>query len=505
MPPWTRNTAGGWQKVMSRMHWSRSVYGFYQGCSQTSVYVLAIVLLICASLVGNYVNDPLAEMPSPSLPDSVGIDQASSSMKRIKAPKADKVTNDMKGQQDEFPWIIDIISVGSNVRPQYQAVQQRTFGSHHRVRHFWPVTESIDTDRDCPTGLTIEQVHAIRHFCSRRRKPTAVALAFRGLFASPQYLERKGNPAGWLCAQKRPIDALYKIAKGYYSLRHEIDTLPQFLMLVDDDTYVNLPAVLQYFENHSQYYLYDDNHQDSVLGADGTNTNDAPAVLIAGCLARVRWMNFSFPYGGWGTFFSRPTLRRFLQPLYCDFPLLSKKYGYTTTTKTRSETKTWNKAGIEMSQFVLHACERLRDNNMGEANYFQNGMSLLDLLYSYSSHQAYTNFTHWDRFGFCFHSDTALAYFANYYHITDHARSIPGMGHPRKTLWYDEDRIVSYRGSLRFAGQQLPGARKQQKECNHRNTTLCSLDAHLCHYVTPDHMQYLYEQQQKKNDNLPSY
>ena len=256
--------------------------------------------------------------------------------------------------------------------------------------------------------------------------------------------------AGWLCAQKRPIDGLYTIFRDYYSE----EDLPDYLLLLDDDTYVQIPAVLDYLQQYSGAHVF------------------------AGCLSRVRWMNFSFPYGGWGTFFSRKTLELWRHRLYCQRQSLN--------------------------DFEKFACERLRENQIGEMLLFREGMSLLELMHRYSEDQPYLKFDQWNEVGFCLHSDTALAYFVNFYRIAEHATTIPGGGHPRgKVMYYEEDRLLGYNGSLRFAGQQLFGARKQKKECLHKNDTLCTLSSHLCHYITPEHMMELFEGQRNGEWQLP--
>jgi hypothetical protein len=89
--------------------------------------------------------------------------------------------------------VIDIITVGSMTRPQYQKAQHQTFGSHPSVRHFFRLNEYNDTENDCHRNLTTEQVHAIRYRCSKDRKNYNTLQYFNRLFASPQYLEKKGE------------------------------------------------------------------------------------------------------------------------------------------------------------------------------------------------------------------------------------------------------------------------------------------------------------------------
>jgi hypothetical protein len=103
------------------------------------------------------------------------------------------VVYEEKGLINKPGFVIDIITVGSMTRPQYQEAQRQTFGSHPSVRHFFRLNEFNDTEIDCHQNLTTEQVHAIRYRCSKDRKIYNTLQYFNRLFASPQYLEKKGE------------------------------------------------------------------------------------------------------------------------------------------------------------------------------------------------------------------------------------------------------------------------------------------------------------------------
>ena len=97
----------------------------------------------------------------------------------------------------------------------------------------------------------------------------------KGHFASKTWLDKKKNAIGWMCAQRRPMHGLYKVLKKYESL--DID-LPTHLIVVDDDTYMNL-ELLQ-----------------SLVAEDPA---DIPLVR-PGCLVRlpIHQFNFTFAFGG---------------------------------------------------------------------------------------------------------------------------------------------------------------------------------------------------------------
>jgi hypothetical protein len=381
---------------------------------------------------------------------------------------------------------IDILSIGSITRPHYQQAQLETAGRHPAVRNFFPITERNDTEATCHVELNMSHVYAVHHYCSRKKKVGYPLLNwFNLLFASPQYLKKKGHAPGWLCAQKRPIDGLVSVISQY---RQRLSTkvnsttaaavLPDYLFVVDDDTYVNMDPVLEQL-----LFILFQQH-------DGSTIKNAH--YIAGCLSRARFMNFSFPYGGWGTFVSRAALENWMRPIHC-----TPASTTTTTNSSRTETTARRlqefeepRPSIEKDPFVSHACGRLSENRIGEANVFRNGMSVSDLLYAYTMDQAYLDVVKWSGPGFCLHSDTAFSYFVHFYRIGVHA-SVTGQQNRRWS--FDEDRITGYKGSTRFLGQQLKGSRAEKGQCNHRNDTLCTHEAELCHYITPERMRELYQ------------
>jgi hypothetical protein len=105
----------------------------------------------------------------------------------------------------------------------------------------------------------------------------------RNFYAHDPWLLKKQNPGGWLCAQTRPIVALYKVALRKYRM----EELPDYLIIVDDDTHLNLPMIHDYFQSDPTYF--------------------AAARTIAGCLVRkhVWQLHFTLAFGGYGIFFSK--------------------------------------------------------------------------------------------------------------------------------------------------------------------------------------------------------
>jgi len=338
--------------------------------------------------------------------------------------------------------VVDMISTGSQTRMDYLKAQKDIYGKH--LRNFRVVTETNDTEKECWKELNLTSVYQIRDYCSSKaNKQSSVSSLQQRLYASKQYLDKKGP--GWLCAQKRPIDALYRVLTVEYTQQK----LPDVLFLVDDDTYLNLTAILPQLSLVQPSYT-------------------------TGCLSRVRYANFSFPYGGWGVWMTKSTLKRWRMPLNC------------STGSAALAIPSWNESTSEKS-FQSQACNQLKQNLAGEQAVYEEGMSLIELLHRYVHQFPYLEYVSGAN-TFCWHSDTVLAYFINYYHLTDHAKLL-GDGHPR--FVYHEDRITGHRGSLRFAGKQSWKAKEQKKECHHRDDGTCDASAHACHGVTPGHMKEL--------------
>lgn len=249
-----------------------------------------------------------------------------------------------------FEPVIDILSIGSRTRTVYQRSQENTFGQHRHVRRFEKVTEEIDSDQTCHTNLTLPEIDKIKEYCSYQNAdvPSQAARLVR------QFLFEPEPKPGWMCAQKRPIDAIYK------ALTAPDRSLPDYLFIVDDDTFLNMENVVK------------------ILGEQFRP--DLPHKLTGCRFVYPRSIHFDFPYGGFGSILSRPVLENLLRPVDCESD----------------------------DGFSQLACTRLTQNLMGERAYFENGMSLLELLYRFTSANPFTDVDNWKNSGYCFHSDHTL-------------------------------------------------------------------------------------------------
>jgi hypothetical protein len=228
--------------------------------------------------------------------------------------------------------VLDILSIGSLTRLEYLQAQQETFGSHFSVRNFFNVTEEDDTDRQCQSTLTTEDLSQIRRFCQEHHTELSKYILPQKL------LKEKANPVGWLCAQTRPAIGLHKVLQHY-----KTQEMPDYLIIMDDDTYFNVEFFLHYMnqQNHSSLSSF----------------------AMAGCM--VPFPPFSFPHGGFGFMMSKAFLEKIMLSL--------------TSVKTIPD--------------------RLHERRL-----FQPGMNVVDLIYAYATDQPFSNYRNWTD-GFCAHSD----------------------------------------------------------------------------------------------------
>jgi hypothetical protein len=350
---------------------------------------------------------------------------------------------------------VDILSVGSVTRPDYQETQKETFGAHPAVRHFFRVAEKDDSDRGCSEILQLTDVEGIVQFCrskrlgKARRGQLSHFQKMRKNYATFRWLKKKQNPVGWMCAQKRPVDGLVSVLHSY----SRSSSLPDYLFVVDDDTFVNLHGVL------------------SVLSSSYPATE---AYAVAGCMVRSdrRVFNFTIPFGGFGLVLSRPVLQNFLTPIHCNVGAAAATGG-----------------GRVVAEAV---CQHVQRNEIGEQSLFQEGMTVADLMHHYVTAHSYQHYRNWTLPGYCFHSDWAMGYFINFYHMARHTTDDP--------LYQDvpQDRLHAYRGSQ--VGPGPDGKIAKLGECRHNNRPEqgggpCTAEAHFCHYATPQQMKELYHQQ----------
>ena len=127
---------------------------------------------------------------------------------------------------DEF--VIDIVSIGSQTRPQYLKGQIDTWAKHKSIRHYWGFSEATDYDKKCD-AMSDDDLAAHVHACKYSS------------FGWEPYIERfttkyygivegggtRYDQAGWICAQRRPGRTFGWIYAQYHG--DKISEIPDFL------------------------------------------------------------------------------------------------------------------------------------------------------------------------------------------------------------------------------------------------------------------------------------
>lgn len=299
-----------------------------------------------------------------------------------------KLSSSSSSDNSSRSFTVDILSVGSIQQLDLLHAQRTTFASHISIRNFFNVTENDDADPDCHKYLTWDDVQKVSSFC-RNRPPSGmshVSRHMRGKYARAQWLQKKKNPVGWMCAQVRPTSGLMKAYQHYRD--NIMEGLPDYFIIMDDDTYYDMEEFERNF--------------------GGMNSSEA--LYYAGCLVRdpVHQINFTFPFGGFGSILSKGALRNLFEPIHCPTPPLPS-----------------SSSSVLVNDQHQPLCDRIAENNVDERPSFQTGMNLAQLMYQYVNAHKYRDVNEWEQNdngggGFCMHSDWVIGYFANYYNVSRH-------------------------------------------------------------------------------------
>lgn len=118
---------------------------------------------------------------------------------------------------------------------------------------------------------------------------------------------------------------------------------------------------------------------------------------------------------------------------------------------------------------------------MLERNFFKNGMSVAELLSAYSQGLAFSEQSKWvNGKGFCFHSDQAIAYFVNYYHVAVPQEII-------QKIPIDDFMRMKYLGFINFNNT------KKNEQCAFTGDKCNATSSAICHYMTPQQMIRLWD------------
>jgi hypothetical protein len=257
---------------------------------------------------------------------------------------------------------VDILSVGSVTRLDYMEAQIDTWGSHGSVRSFWGLSENDDFNSTCEK-MTEAEVDRIVDVCTSH-----IGLDYEiEKFVNHFYTLTEGYvhryDAGWLCAQRRVARGLGYLLSVFDVQEHEAD-LPDFLLVVDDDTYFDIGEFEEYLIENGML-------------------NSPKPQMVTGCVIEANdVLPYSFPYGGFALAINKEAIKRLYTPLYCD--------------------------GTAPNSFIQLACESLEEDRIGERALFRDGMSLMELFHIYAATTS-----------FCMHSDWLTGYMANYYNLSE--------------------------------------------------------------------------------------
>ena len=359
-----------------------------------------------------------------------------------------------KEPDEQVSLFVDIVSVGSMTKSNFQTAQEETFRTHPSVRNYYRITELNDTDATCHTDLTYPKLQQIISYCKspkNRRQTSHTSSLLRKLVYSPK------NHTGWMCAQKRPIDGLY-IALQQYMMQNV--PIPKYLFIIDDDTYLNMRALSS---------LLPQNHSDVTTAPGHHNTPQ----LLTGCRYNYpQEEHFMFPFGGFGTIMSQSVIQNLITPINC------------TSSSSDGDDDDNSINDTNGRGFVKAACWRLQQNIMGELPYFRDGMTLGDLMYEYTKQLSFMQVDSWKNGqGFCFHSDHALGYFFGYYHVAvpdQQLRLALSNSSMYNTMRYE------------FGYTNLAGPSDGCKQIKNR----CTTQSNVCHYIKPFKMHALFQKSQ---------
>jgi hypothetical protein len=118
-------------------------------------------------------------------------------------------------------------------------------------------------------------------------------------------------------------------------------------------------------------YSYDDDNNTNHRQAPPENGGMEPHAVAA---CRYGAGDFDFPFGGFGSYLNQALLQRLLQPINRDNP--------TTTTMEHQQDDYDDKD--EYGYWSQLNCWQLQQNVLGEAQFFREGMNIVELMHAYS-------------------------------------------------------------------------------------------------------------------------
>ena len=241
----------------------------------------------------------------------------------------------------------DVVSLGTATRLHHLTGQIRTWGSHNSIRRFWGFTEDDDFF-DC-SSVSDEELKSYVQTCKTlTRRDKRIQEFFTRYYGLSEGNRTRSDNSGWVCAQRRLGRAFGWLHSQYYQNERDI---PDYLFLVDDDTFIAAAEVISYLQRESK-------------------VNEG-LLMRAGCLFEKNddSIPFNLPYGGFGLFLNKMAIKQLSRPIHCN------------------------------TDHADRFCSTLQRNVIGEFDVFHDGMTLLELFYKFSATKR-----------FCMHSDWLSGY-----------------------------------------------------------------------------------------------
>jgi len=264
--------------------------------------------------------------------------------------------------------VVDVVSIGSESRFDYMTTQLQTWAA--TSRNFYGFTESTDFDPSCTLGLSDESMRL--DYVNTCRLPHV---------GTKEYGIGHGNSGGWICAQRRVGKALGWLQAVYSSSRKGgvkvKRSIPDVLVIVDDDTSVDLNKVKQF-----------------IMRNENSSSVEEPYIAAGSVFQLGKYGGFKAAHGGFGTYLNKAAIELMIRrPVFCN----KDDNGLIPTTSE----------GEEEDTFTINACAQLAQNKAQELDVYTSGDSVFNIFYKLAS-----------RPYFCMHSDWMIGYMVTNYGMT---------------------------------------------------------------------------------------
>jgi hypothetical protein len=158
-------------------------------------------------------------------------------------------TDDSESTLDINVPTTDIVSIGSISRLDHLTAQIETWASHLSTRHFWGFSELNDFDPECASSTTPDKLENFNtctdFFGALQRRDNDIGSFFSMYYGVTEGGRIRSNDSGWVCAQRRPGRAFGWLHSQYAG---GATTIPDYLLLVDDDSYLDMVEVVRILE-----------------------------------------------------------------------------------------------------------------------------------------------------------------------------------------------------------------------------------------------------------------